>query len=99
MFDQLFRIIEDRKNHPQPGSYTNLLLNAGEDEILKKVGEEAVEIILAAKNQGDARLIEEVSDLLYHVFVLLSYRGLQPSQIVAELERRRQPNQKLDTIK
>ena len=99
MFDQLFHIIEDRKNHPQPGSYTNLLLNAGEDEILKKVGEEAVEIILAAKNQGDAWLIEEVSDLLYHVFVLISYRGLQPSQIVAELERRHQPNQKLDTSK
>lgn len=99
MFDQLFRIIEDRKNHPQPGSYTNLLLNAGEDEILKKIGEEAVEIILAAKNQGDARLIEEVSDLLYHVFVLISFRGLQPSQIVAELERRHQPNQKLDISK
>lgn len=96
MFDQLFHIIEDRKNHPQPGSYTNLLLNAGEDEILKKVGEEAVEIILAAKNQGDARLIEEVSDLLYHVFVLISFRGLQPSQIIAELERRHQPDQELD---
>jgi phosphoribosyl-ATP pyrophosphohydrolase len=91
MFDLLYDIIEDRKKNPQPGSYTNFLLNAGEDEILKKVGEEAVEIILAAKNQGDERLVEEVSDLLYHVFVLLSFRGLQPAQIAAELERRRQP--------
>jgi phosphoribosyl-ATP pyrophosphohydrolase len=91
MFNQLFDIIEDRKKNPQPGSYTNFLLNAGEDEILKKVGEEAVEIILAAKNQGDERLVEEVSDLLYHVFVLLSFRGLQPAQIAAELERRHQP--------
>lgn len=91
MFDQLFQVIEDRKQNPQPGSYTNFLLNAGEDEILKKVGEEAVEIILAAKNQGNDRLVEEVSDLLYHVFVLLSYRGLQPSRIAAELERRHKP--------
>lgn len=91
MFDQLFQIIEDRKQNPQPGSYTNFLLDAGEDEILKKVGEEAVEIILAAKNQGDIRLVEEISDLLYHVFVLLSHRGLQPSQIAAELEKRHQP--------
>ncbi len=91
MFDQLFRIIEERKANPQPGSYTNFLFEAGEDEILKKVGEEAVEIILAAKSQGDKRLIEEISDLLYHVFVLLSCRGLQPSLVVEELERRHQP--------
>jgi phosphoribosyl-ATP pyrophosphohydrolase len=91
MFDQLFRIIEERKQNPQAGSYTNALFAAGEDEILKKIGEEAVEIILAAKSQGDERLIEEISDLLYHVFVLLSYRGLQPAQIAAELEQRHQP--------
>ncbi len=63
---------------------------AGEDEMVKKVGEEAVEVILAAKGQGDQRLVEEVADLTYHVLVLLAYRGLSPDDIRAELERRHQ---------
>ena len=60
----------------------------GEDEILKKVGEESVEVILAAKGQGNPRLIEEVADLTYHTLVLLAARGLTPADILAELERR-----------
>ena len=63
----LFQTIQDRKANPKPGSYTNQLFSAGEDEIVKKVGEEAVEIILAAKGQGDQRLIEESADLIYHL--------------------------------
>ena len=88
MFEQLFNIIEGRKINPQAGSYTNQLLEKGEDEILKKIGEEAIEIIIAAKSQGDQRVIEEVSDLMYHVLVLLSARNLKPSDIKVELERR-----------
>ncbi len=72
-------------------SYTARLLAAGEDEIVKKVGEEAVEIILAAKGQGNARLIEETADLVYHLLVLLLSRGLSWNDVEAELARRRQP--------
>ena len=70
-------------------SYTARLLAAGEDEIVKKVGEEAVEIILAAKGQGDARLVEETADLVYHLLVLLLSRGLSWNDVEAELARRR----------
>jgi phosphoribosyl-ATP pyrophosphohydrolase len=88
MLDELFQIIEERKANPQPGSYTAGLLAAGEDEILKKVGEEAMEVILAAKGQGDARLVEEVADLFYHSLVLLAARGLTLVQVKDELARR-----------
>jgi phosphoribosyl-ATP pyrophosphohydrolase len=89
MLEELFRIIEDRKANPVEGSYTNSLLEAGEDEILKKVGEEAIEVILAAKAQGNQRLIEEIADLYYHSLVLLAARGLSLAEIEGELSRRR----------
>ena len=88
---RVFAIIEDRKANPKQGSYTNRLLEAGEDEIVKKVGEEAVEVILAVKGQGDARVISELADLAYHCLVLLAQRGLTPQDIAAELERRYHP--------
>jgi phosphoribosyl-ATP pyrophosphohydrolase/phosphoribosyl-AMP cyclohydrolase len=84
----LYEVIRDRRDHPSPGSYTAALFAKGEDEIVKKVGEEAVEVILAAKSQGVQRLVEEVSDLAYHLLVLLAAKGLSPSQIEAELARR-----------
>jgi phosphoribosyl-ATP pyrophosphohydrolase len=87
----LYQIICDRRDNPSEKSYTARLMEQGEDEILKKVGEEAVEIILAAKAQGDKRLVEEVSDLAYHLLVLLAYRRIDPEDIRAELARRRQP--------
>ncbi len=86
--DDLYQIICQRRDHPTAQSYTARLMAAGEDEILKKVGEEAMEIILAAKGQGDQRLIEEVSDLTYHLLVLLAYKRIELSAIQAELERR-----------
>jgi phosphoribosyl-ATP pyrophosphohydrolase len=86
--DELYQIICDRRDNPVEGSYTAKLLAAGEDEIVKKVGEEAIEVILAAKAQGDQRLVEEVADLTYHVLVLLAAKGLAPEDIQAELERR-----------
>ena len=88
MLKRLFQIIEDRKENPTSGSYTARLLSGGEDEILKKVGEEAMEVILAAKGQGDARVVEELADLYYHTLVLLSARGLDLADVEAELERR-----------
>ncbi len=88
MLDELFQIIEDRKANPVEGSYTNRLLDAGEDEILKKIGEEAVEVILAAKAQGNQRLVEEFADLVYHSLVLLAAKGLSLSDIQGELRSR-----------
>ncbi len=80
--------IRDRLANPRPGSYTQQLVQAGEDEIVKKVGEEAVEVVLAVKGQGDARVISEVADLFYHTLVLLASRGLSLADVEAELERR-----------
>jgi phosphoribosyl-ATP pyrophosphohydrolase len=89
--NKIFAIIEDRKANPKPGSYTNRLFDEGEDEIVKKIGEEAVEVILAVKGQGDERVISELADLTYHCLVLLAQRGLSPADIAAELERRYHP--------
>lgn len=88
MLNDLFNIILDRQANPQPGSYTNKLLDANEDVILQKVGEESVEVILAAKGQGNQRLVEEVSDLFYHTLVLLVRQGVNLADIEAELRRR-----------
>lgn len=87
--DALFATIQDRQANPKPGSYTNSLFDAGEDEIVKKIGEEAVEVILAAKSQGDQRVIEETADLIYHTLVLLVSRDLTWGDVEAELEKRR----------
>lgn len=88
MLHELFSIIEDRKANPIEGSYTAHLLDRGEDLILKKIGEEAVEVILAAKGQGEGKLVEEVADLFYHTLVLLSSRGLSLEDVEVELRRR-----------
>jgi len=91
MFDiltELYATIIDRRQHPKPGSYTNSLFEAGGDEIVKKVGEEAIEVIIAAQGQTDQRLVEETADLLYHLWVLLAWRGVTPEQVLAELEKR-----------
>jgi phosphoribosyl-ATP pyrophosphohydrolase len=86
--DELFATLRERKLNPTPNSYTASLLSAGEDEIVKKIGEEAVEIILAAKGQGDQRVVEETADLIYHLMVLLVSRDLSWDDIRAELKKR-----------
>jgi phosphoribosyl-ATP pyrophosphohydrolase len=88
MLNELFDIILDRKMNPLPGSYTNKLLDSSVDVVLQKVGEESVEVILAAKGQGNQRLVEEVSDLFYHTLVLLVRQGVSLQDIEAELRRR-----------
>ncbi|MEM7536169.1 MAG: phosphoribosyl-ATP diphosphatase [Chloroflexota bacterium] len=85
---QLFAIIEERKQNPPPGSYTASLFAKGENEILKKIGEEAVEVIIAANNEGDERVIYEMADMLYHSMVLLAARDLQWRDLEAELAKR-----------
>lgn len=88
MLTELFAIIIDRRDNPQPGSYTNRLLAEGENKILKKVNEEATEVVVAAKAEGNERLVSEVADLFYHVLVLLASRGLDLADVEAELRRR-----------
>lgn len=85
---ELYNIIEDRKEHPKEGSYTNYLLEKGLDKILKKVGEESAETIIAAKNSDSKEMVFEVCDLLYHLSVLLSIKGITWEEIFAELAKR-----------
>ena len=91
MLPKLFDMIIDRKVNMPPGSYTTSLFSSGEDEILKKVGEEAMEVILAAKGQGKERLIEETADLFYHALVMLANYDLTLADVEAELEKRHTP--------
>ncbi|MBI4770294.1 MAG: phosphoribosyl-ATP diphosphatase [Chloroflexi bacterium] len=86
VMEDLFATILDRQQNPPPGSYTAQLFASGEQEILKKVGEEAVEVILAASAQTDERLVSEVADLFYHALVLLAARGLTLREVEAELK-------------
>ncbi len=86
---ELYQVALDRKSNPQPGSYTNYLLDAGIDKIAKKVGEECVETILAAKNQNKKEITAETADLLYHLTVLLAERGVTYEEVWKELQARR----------
>lgn len=86
--DELYAVICDRRDHPTEKSYTASLFAAGQDEIIKKVGEEAIEVVLAAKGQGSRRLTEEIADLAYHTLVLLAFAGLSPQNVRDELARR-----------
>jgi phosphoribosyl-ATP pyrophosphohydrolase/phosphoribosyl-AMP cyclohydrolase len=85
---QLYALIEERKEQRPEGSYTTYLFNSGLDKILKKVGEEATETIVAAKNPDAARLTEETADLFYHLIVLLVERGIGLDDIRRELKER-----------
>jgi phosphoribosyl-ATP pyrophosphohydrolase/phosphoribosyl-AMP cyclohydrolase len=86
--EALFETIEGRRVKPEPGSYTNHLLSQGVDRIGRKIGEEAAEVIIAAKN-GDAReLTAEAADLFYHALVLMSAQGVTLDDVGAELQRR-----------
>lgn len=87
MLDKLYEEISLRKETPKEGSYTNYLFDKGLDKILKKVGEETTEVVIAAKN-NDQELISEVSDLTYHLLVLLVEKNIPLSAIQAELDGR-----------
>jgi len=91
ILQDLFNVIQDRKVNPKEGSYTCHLFAAGENEILKKIGEEIVETIVAAKEESDERLVYEVADLLYHTLVLLAYRDIELAGVEDELARRFRP--------
>ncbi len=88
MIPDLVHIIKDRRQHPKEGSYTNYLFDKGIDKMLKKVGEESAEVIIAAKNPDKGELIYEISDLVYHTLVLMEQRDVTVAEIKKELTRR-----------
>lgn len=86
--DFLERIINDRKNNPKSGSYTNQLLNSGINKVAQKVGEEAVELVIEAKDDNKELFLNEAADLLYHFLVLLTAKGFKLEEIVNVLKSR-----------
>ncbi|MBA3442008.1 MAG: bifunctional phosphoribosyl-AMP cyclohydrolase/phosphoribosyl-ATP diphosphatase HisIE [Pyrinomonadaceae bacterium] len=89
LLENLYRVIEDRRNMRPEGSYTTYLFDQGLDKILKKIGEESAETIIAAKNDDPLQFVAETSDLLYHLLVLLVERGVRLDEVQAELAHRR----------
>ena len=88
VFEDVFNVIKDRKVNPKEGSYTNYLFDKGIDKILKKVGEEATEIVIAAKNPDKEEIKYEITDFLYHVMVLMAEKEVSWEDITRELARR-----------
>ncbi len=88
VFEQVFDVIKDRKVHPKEGSYTNYLFDKGIDKILKKLGEEATEIVIAAKNPNANEVKYEISDFLYHMMVLMAEKNVTWEEITTELAQR-----------
>ncbi|HEX3028298.1 MAG TPA: bifunctional phosphoribosyl-AMP cyclohydrolase/phosphoribosyl-ATP diphosphatase HisIE [Clostridia bacterium] len=89
ILQEVYNVIVDRTINPKEGSYTNYLFEKGLDKILKKVGEESAEVIIAAKNKSKDEIRYEISDLFYHIFVLMVERGVKLDDIYDELKGRR----------
>lgn len=88
--EQLYEVIEERKGNPVEGSYTSYLFEKGIDKILKKVGEEATEVIIASKNNNKSEEVSEICDLIYHLMVLMANQGITIEDIAQELDKRRE---------
>ncbi|MDY4794161.1 MAG: bifunctional phosphoribosyl-AMP cyclohydrolase/phosphoribosyl-ATP diphosphatase HisIE [Pararoseburia sp.] len=88
VFESVYDVIVDRREHPKEGSYTNYLFDKGIDKILKKVGEEATEIVIAAKNPDNEEVKYEMSDFLYHMMVLMVEKGVTWEDVTRELAQR-----------
>lgn len=84
----LYNVVLGRKENPQEGSYTCYLFEKGLDKILKKVGEECAETIIAAKNDIAEDTVGEISDLIYHLMVMMAEKGIPLEDVMAELDRR-----------
>ena len=87
-FAELYNLVKNRKENPIEGSYTNYLFDKGVDKILKKVGEEATEVIIGAKNNDKQEVVYEVSDLAYHLIVLMIEQGITLEEVKLELANR-----------
>lgn len=88
ILDSVYRIILERKSNPTESSYTASLMKKGLDAVLKKVGEEATELVIAGKGGSREEIVYETADLLFHTLVLLGYHDIQPEEIYLELRRR-----------
>ena len=86
---ELFRVIENRKNNPQEGSYTNILLKEGDNKILKKIGEETAEFIMACKDNDPTSVANEAADLLFHLQVALAHQHVSWTKVLKVLVKRR----------
>lgn len=89
ILSELYNVIQEKRVHGGEKSYTKYLFVSGQDKILKKVGEEAAETIIASKNNSSGEVVYEMSDLWYHCLVLLAYHNISPSELLAELSSRR----------
>lgn len=87
--EELYEIIQDRKEKMPENSYVASLFRDGKDRIIQKVGEEATEVIIAAKNETKKRIISEVADLLFHILIMLSDFNIKPKDILRELKKRK----------
>lgn len=94
----LYNTVIQRKENPAEGSYTCYLFDKGIDKILKKCGEECSEVIIAAKNGDNGETVLEISDLLYHLMVLMVNQGIPLEDVLAELEKRSQKTGNLKTF-
>lgn len=90
-----YQVIINRKNEKAEGSYTTYLFEQGIDKILKKVGEECTETVIAAKNGDKAETVYEISDLVYHILVMMAYQGITVEDVERELEKRAQKRSNL----
>lgn len=86
--EALYSVIADRRDHPKEGSYTTYLFNKGRDKILKKVGEECTEVLIAGAKNDSEETIYEIGDLVYHVMTLMVDMGISLEQVISELSRR-----------
>lgn len=86
--EELYKIIEDRKKNMPEGSYVASLFRDGNDRIVQKVGEEATEVVIAAKNEGKERIIAEVADLMFHTLILLANYDIKLEEVLEELGKR-----------
>lgn len=86
---ELYATILERKEHPSEGSYTSSLFTKGLPRMAQKVGEEGTEVVVAALAQENARLVEEIADLTYHVLVLMVAKGITTDDVAAELKKRK----------
>jgi len=89
IISELYSVVSERKENPVEGSYTTYLFTKGIDKILKKVGEESSEVIIASKNHSKSEMTEEISDLVYHTLVLMANEGVRPEDIGEALKKRR----------
>lgn len=91
MLEQLENIIADRRRNPAPGSYTNRLFEAGREKIAQKVGEEAVEVVIAALRENREEQLDELADLFYHTLALMAELDISLDDLKRRLRERHQP--------